>query len=382
MNSIKKRVVLVCMVNSIHVARWIEQFPPEEVEFILFPSTPTYASHPKIIEMQSRNGNISVYPFQGRLGLYLWTLDQFFGNQVRAWFLSRLLKKSTPDFVHALEFQHGAYLAELALRQYKVPTTFIATCYGSDIFWFQKFPKHLAKIRRVLSRADFYSAECDRDVALATKYGFSGTVLPTIPNAGGIPEEYLLSEITKPADRNLILIKGYDSWVGRGSLAIQGLAKSGLDLEAFEIVVYSCERKTLRAIRKLPKSVRSKVTVHKKGALPHKAMMEYFARALVYVGVSESDGISTSMVEAMSMGCYPIQTSTACTAEWFNGPNEGQEVHDINVESIASAIRTGVKAAQSQSVEAWAERRLQVLERMDNDTIAQVARRFYGDVTD
>jgi hypothetical protein len=88
------------------------------------------------------------------------------------------------------------------------------------------------------------------------------------------------------------------------------------------------------------------------------------------------------MVEAMSMGCYPIQTSTACTAEWFNGPNEGQEVHDINVESIASAIRTGVKAAQSQSVEAWAERRLQVLERMDNDTIAQVARRFYGDVTD
>lgn len=370
------------MVNSIHVARWIEQFPPEEVEFILFPSTPTYASHPKIIDMQSRNGNISVYPFQGRLGLYLWTLDQFFGNQVRAWFLSRLLKKSNPDFVHALEFQHGAYLAELALRQYKLPTTFIATCYGSDIFWFQKFPKHLAKIRRVLRRADFYSAECDRDVALATKYGFSGTVLPTIPNAGGIPEEYLLTEITKPADRNLILIKGYDSWVGRGSLAIQGLAKSGLNLEAFEIVVYSCERKTLRAIKKLPKTVRSKVTVHKKGALPHKAMMEYFARALVYVGVSESDGISTSMVEAMSMGCYPIQTSTACTAEWFNGPNEGQEVHDINVESIASAIRAGVKAAQSQSVEAWAARRLQVLERMDNDAIAQVARRFYGNVTD
>jgi glycosyltransferase involved in cell wall biosynthesis len=366
------------MVNSIHVARWIEQFPPEEFEFILFPSTPTYSSHPKIIEMQARNGNISVYPFQGRLGLYLWTLDQFFGNQVRAWFLSRLLKKTTPDFVHALEFQHGAYLAERALSQYKMSSTFIATCYGSDIFWFQKFPKHLAKIRRVLSRADFYSAECDRDVALAIKYGFSGTVLPTIPNAGGIPNEYLLSEIAIPTDRNLILIKGYDSWVGRGSIAIQGLAKSGLDLEKFEIVVYSCERRTLKAIKKLPRYIRSKVRVHKKGALSHKAMMEYFAKALVYVGISESDGISTSMVEAMSMGCYPIQTATACTAEWFNGPNEGQEVQEINVESIASAIRAGVKVAQSQNIAAWAARRAKVLERMDNDGIAHVARRFYN----
>ena len=366
------------MVNSIHVARWIEQFPADEYEFILLPSTPTYEAHPKITQMQATGGNIRIYPFQGRLGLYLWTLDQFLGNQVRAWFLQRLVKKTRPDFVHALEFQHGAYLADLALRQYKLPTPFIATCYGSDIFWFQRFPKHLKKIRSVLNRANFYSAECERDVALAKDYGFAGVSLPTIPNAGGIAPEFSKSSALPPSKRNLILVKGYDSWVGRGSLAIKALGQIQESLGGFEIVVYSCERKTLKAINSLEHSLRRRVTTFRKGALPHDKMMDLFSRALVYVGVSESDGISTSMVEAMAMGCYPIQTSTACTAEWFAGPSQGQEIDVIRVDEISHAIRSGLVAARAVDEASWLQRRNDVLMRLDAEAISTVAKGFYS----
>lgn len=372
------RIVLVCMVNSIHVARWVEQFPSEKFEFILFPSTPTYAAHPRITALQAANGNISIYPFQGRLGLYLWTMDQVLANRVRSWFLQRLLKDSKPDFVHALEFQHGAYLADLTLRKYKLDTTFIATCYGSDIFWFQRFGSHLKKIKSVLERADFYSAECERDVTLAKNYGFSGQALPTIPNAGGISEEYKKLRVLPVSQRNLIMVKGYDSWVGRGSMAIEALSLLGEALDGFEILVYSCERKTLRAIRKLDPSLRHRIAVYKKGALPHEQMMANFAEALIYVGVSESDGISTSMVEAMAMGCYPVQTSTACSSEWFTGPSEGQEINEIKVEGISNAIGQALESARNISEESWGNRRMEVLRRLDGQKIAETARGFYS----
>lgn len=372
------RIVLVCMVNSIHVARWVEQFPSDKFEFVLFPSTPTHAAHPRITALQDANGNITIYPFQGRLGLYLWTMDQFLANRVRSWFLQRLIKEALPDFVHALEFQHGAYLADLTLRKYKLETAFIATCYGSDIYWFQRFGRHLKKIKSVLQRADFYSAECERDVTLARLYGFSGKALPTIPNAGGISEQYKRLPVLPIAKRNLIMVKGYDSWVGRGSMAIQALGQLGEALDGLDVLVYSCERKTLRAIRKLEPSLRRRIKIYKKGALPHEEMMSNFARALIYVGVSESDGISTSMVEAMAMGCYPVQTSTACSSEWFAGPSQGQEINEIKVEEISKAIGSAIQAARKTDDESWHQRRLDVLARLDGRRIADTAISFYN----
>lgn len=371
------RIVLVCMVNSIHVARWVEQFPADKFEFILFPSTPTHAAHPRITALQATNGNIRIYPFQGRLGLYLWTMDQILSNRVRSWFLQKLIKESTPDFVHALEFQHAAYLADLTLRKYNLNSTFIATCYGSDIYWFQRFPSHLKKIKSVLERANFYSAECERDVTLAKNYGFVGVTLPTIPNAGGISEEYALMPVLPVSQRKLIMIKGYDSWVGRGSMAIQALSLLGRELDDLDILVYSCERKTIRAIRKLSSSLKSRITMHKKGSLPHEQMMANFAKALIYVGVSESDGISTSMVEAMAMGCYPVQTSTACSVEWFSGPSEGQAINQIDVFEISLAIRFAIKSARSLDEKSWQTRRADVLQRLNGRTIAETARSFY-----
>jgi hypothetical protein len=47
----RKTGVLVCMIDSIYVTRWIDQFDPTEVKFILFPLGPNGRVHPKIVEM-------------------------------------------------------------------------------------------------------------------------------------------------------------------------------------------------------------------------------------------------------------------------------------------------------------------------------------------
>lgn len=374
----RKKIVLVCMVNSIHVARWVAQFPSDQYEFILVPSTPSFYEHPRLTKLAKENKNISFYPFQGRIGQYVWLADQFISDVIRSWFLKRLLLKTKPDFVHALEFQHGAYLVEKTLRRFKLDTPFIATCYGSDIYWFQKFPKHLKRIKAVLNRADYYSAECQRDVTLALSHGFKGVCLPTIPNAGGMTQDYVHMEVQEPADRKLIMIKGYDSWVGRGSIAAEALGLIADELEGLDIVFYSCERKTRKAIRALPAGLQSRVRIHKKGKLAHEEVMSLFSRALIYVGISLSDGISTSLTEAMAMGAFPVQTDTACTAEWFSAPQQGIEVHDINVQQVALAISQAVKSARQLPRDTWNERRMEVLRQLDQDQITAQAVKFYG----
>jgi len=80
------------------------------------------------------------------------------------------------------------------------------------------------------------------------------------------------------------------------------------------------------------------------GAMSHEQVLEMFAISKIYVGLSESDGISAFMLEAMAMGSIPAQTSTACCDEWFG--DSGVAVHDIIVPATKAAIRQGLKLAE------------------------------------
>jgi glycosyltransferase involved in cell wall biosynthesis len=44
-------------------------------------------------------------------------------------------------------------------------------------------------------------------------------------------------------------------------------------------------------------------------------MYEKFANSRIYIGASRSDGISTSFLEALILGAYPVQTDTSCANE-------------------------------------------------------------------
>lgn len=347
----RKRVVLVCMVDSIHVARWISQFDPSEVEFTLFPSTPNRGVHSMIRDLKAKNDNIKIVPFGGKFSIPLWGMDLLVSDYVRGILLRRVLKREQPDFVHTLELQHGGYIASRALEDESVKTSFIATNYGSDIYWFQQFPKHLAKIKKLLARADRYSAECNRDVELARKYGFTGEVMPVFPNAGGFTQEQLNRPLTPTAERKVIAIKGYEGWVGRASVAVTALYSLTNELADYKIVFYSCNAKTIRLVKKLKRKTGLNLEWHGKGELAHTEMLDLFASARIYIGISLSDGISTSLLEAMAMGAFPIQTSTACIEEWGPGiagvtPDQAQVA-----EGIRKSLLTSVEGPTTENLD-------------------------------
>jgi glycosyltransferase involved in cell wall biosynthesis len=67
-------------------------------------------------------------------------------------------------------------------------------------------------------------------------------------------------------------------------------------------------------------------------------MIEMFGNSVAYVGASRSDGISTSVLEAMSAGAIPIQTSSSCAAEWFVDGETGFSIHPDRLEEIKVAL--------------------------------------------
>lgn len=366
------------MVDSIHVARWIAQFEPSEVEFTLFPSTPNRRVHAMIKDMMTKNGNVRLVPFGGKLSIPLWGMDLIFSDYVRGMLLRGILKRDKPDFVHALELQHGGYITSRALQDASVKTQFIATNYGSDIYWFQQFPKHLAKIKRLLARADRYSAECNRDVELAKKYGFTGEVMPVFPNAGGFTEEQLNRDLIPTSERKVIAIKGYEGWVGRASVAVEALYSLTAELSEYKIIFYSCNAKTIRLVKRLKRNTGLNVEWHGKGELSHTQMLDLFASARIYIGVSLSDGISTSLLEAMAMGAFPIQTSTACVDEWFKDAETGLYLSEPISTRLVSGLRQVLSFPQEQASRAMAINRGFISSSASNRNFGQRVNRFYS----
>jgi glycosyltransferase involved in cell wall biosynthesis len=67
--------------------------------------------------------------------------------------------------------------------------------------------------------------------------------------------------------------------------------------------------------------------------------MELQSKARISIGLSISDGISTSLLEAMAMGSFPIQSYTACANEWIEDQISGFIVPPEDPEIIEQAIR-------------------------------------------
>jgi hypothetical protein len=370
----RKRILVVCMFDAVHAGRWLEQFKDEEIDFVLFPSSPHRRVHSKIRTLIGSSGpaTYKLAPGSKIFGLPLWFLDKILANWVRGFILQRVGEGFSPHIVHALELTNAGYVALRAFSKAEKRFKLISTNWGSDIHWFSRFPKHRKRLTELLRISDAYSCECHRDVELAKDLGFSGEVLPVIPNAGGF--SHLGSSLTPIENRKLILVKGYQNWAGRANVAISALSQLKQELDGYRVVVFSANLSTIFfAMRKLG-SLGENLVIHRKFSLSHEKVLALFSRARIYVGLSVTDGISTSMLEAMAMGAIPVQTSTSCCDEWFS--DSGVAVREISVEAVRDGIVRALELAEDPMN---AARNLDTIRlNADAGKVSLVARTFYN----
>lgn len=338
----KIRILVIGMVDSPHFARWLEQFRGEDVDIRVFPSSPNRRIHVRLSRLIAESHDKARFNSSTillRISSLVSLLDLVLRGRTRQFLLSCQIKSYSPDIIHAIEIQHAGYLLLEHLRRHHQSAHIVLTNYGSDLYWFGRFPHHERKLRALLARTDFYGAECIRDLDLAREYGFTGQFLQVVPNAGGVPlsQTWLLYTKIKTSSRSIVLIKGYTNFVGRAQDILLRLGSLREEIPDANFVVYSSTihaRLIVWWLKRI-RNVRGIVAIPKRG-LSHEQMLDLFSQARLYVGFSKSDGISTSMLEAMSVGCVPLQTNTACIGEW---QSKGAKIIPLDVDRPNEALR-------------------------------------------
>lgn len=301
--------------------------------------------------------------------------------------LSRYIKKIRPDIIHTMETQNAGYLVLEVKRRYFTNKKFPLwwhTNWGSDIYLFGRLKKHKERIKELLNEIDYYSCESKRDVELAKQFGFKKTVMPVYPNSGGLKLPIIMemrSKNRKTSDRKLIMLKGYQGWAGRAFVGIRALTLAKEYLKDYKVVIYSCEGYSMEIAAELF-AIETGIELE---ILPentkHEDILRYHGLARISIGLSISDAISTSVLEAMAMGSFPIQSWTSTAGEWFEDGKSGLLVPPEDPEVVAEALKralTDDELVDSAYEINWNT----VKERLDYDLLKEKTINSYRNIMD
>ena len=323
----RRKILVIGMFDSIHLSRWLSQFKDQEIDFVLFPSKKFKYINFELSELFQPGyvANFSVakpyfyFKYLGFVDFILCSLFRKLKVDIKRLLLRYCLSTNSFNYVHAIEIQGAGYLYASLPKAILDRNTLILTNYGSDIIFYRNFPDHRIKISSLLSIAKLYSAECQRDYEMALSMGFVGKFLPCIPNAGGFTDHIFDLNVIPSEERNLIVAKCYGGIFGLGEIIIDALNIFLTDKPEVRIIIHSVTddllEKAVKFTRHFPNQVRI-FTIRQK--IQRSELLEYVSQAKIYIGASRSDGISTSFLEAVCLGAYPIQTSSSCANEWLN----------------------------------------------------------------
>lgn len=386
------RVLFVAMSDSVHTARWINQLSGQGWDIHLFPSIDVGITHAELanvtvhhavyarLKNDSKTGNRhrGLYVRFASIALLArYALLRLFPGY-RVWQLRRLISSLRPDLIHSLEIQHSGYLVQQVRSGWTgdFPKWWV-TNWGSDIYLFGRIEEHRQRIRSVLEACELYSCECERDVGLARALGFRGLVLPVMPNTGGFDLAWakdVRGEL-RTSERRTIMLKGYQHWAGRGLVGLRALERCADVLSGYTIVIYSASQDVMLAAQLFSERTGVETRIIERDA-PHEEILRAHATARMSIGLSISDAISTSFLEALVMGAFPIQSCTACAEEWIEHGVSGWLVPPEDPDVVELAIRQVL--ADDELVDSAARINWQTaLERLGKGNLAEKAVAMY-----
>jgi glycosyltransferase involved in cell wall biosynthesis len=332
-----KRVLIVGMIESVHMARAVSQYLDGSYNVYVIPGVRVVKPHSLLASLHSQNKLRILLPLLSTNNKYILLFYKAiyrFVPKFNKLFILICIKLLKPALVHSMEIQEAGYAVLGVAKRYQFP--WLVTNWGSDIFLFNKFPEHQELIADVLKRCDFYSCECIRDVELVKKLGYKGQILPVFPNAGGLD----FSEIDKVLDtrskRFRITIKGYNGWSGRAVFALKALEMIASEITDYVVTIYSATEDTRIAAKLFEEKTNLNVEIINHTS--HEDILKVFSETEIYIGLSISDGVSTSCLEAMALGAFPIQSNSSCCMEWFIDNVSGFAVDAENTQEVSGKI--------------------------------------------
>jgi glycosyltransferase involved in cell wall biosynthesis len=349
------RVLFVAMSHTVHTARWIAQLEGQGFDIHLFavghgaphPELRGVTLHPLLSAPTRPDRNLKQtglsWPFRRGLSFSVNALETKLPSLAPARRLARLIRHLKPTLIHVLHMQHAGYLTLSALSQLKaseIPRVAYSS-WGSDMYYYGNKLDHAPKIRAFLARADFYIADCKRDVKLAQEFGFRGQTMGVFPVGGGydLAKERRGVSAGASSARRVIALKGYhqDTWAGRALVGLHAIMLCSELLTGYEIAIFSATPNTRYAAEFVARVTGLNISILPD--LSHEEMLKLMGRSRASLGLSITDGTPNAMLEAMIMGALPIQSDTVSTAEWITDGENGLLVPAEDAVAVAAALR-------------------------------------------
>ena len=349
--------ILMVSMPTLHFFRWTEQLENcghDIMWFDIVDGNPTK----RIPWVKKHNGWKVKYPnLRGRYFvknklpfLYKWLKLLIERNTAKEF--EKVLNEFKPDVVHSFVLYVSCTPIYPVMKKHKnIP--WIYSSWGSDLFYFKNKPKFLKDIKRILPRVDYLITDCKRDVKLAKELGFKGKLLGTFPGGGGFNFEESNKYIIKPAsERHTILVKGYQGRSGRSLIVLKALQTLKKELKNYKVIVFGADSEVVKFSEKQKLNNILNISVYKKSKfLPHQEILKLMGESLIYIGNSNSDGMPNTLLEAIGMGAFPIQSNPGgASAEVITDGENGFLINDHeNVDQIRISIEKAL--ANSKLIE-------------------------------
>ena len=333
---------------SIHYFRWTKQLKNSghEIFWIDVFDSDTFVKELDFVEQTIGWRNKIKYP--GRYLLkekspIVYSFINKFNETKLTDILEEKIEEIQPDVVQSFILQSAAYpILDIMRRHPQIKWVYSA--WGNDLFFRQQNEMDLENIKATLPNIDYMFADCKRDHEVAQKYGFKGEYLGTFPTGGGYElDSYNPSPFE---EKNIIIIKGYQSKLGRCNSVLEAITGLKTELSHFKIVVFGaneqvwdfCVEKGLDAWKNF------QVMRH----ISHKEVLELMGQSLVYVGNSISDGMPNTLLEAIIMEAFPIQSNPGgATAEIIEHGKNGFLIENPeDSDEIAGLIKRAIENPQ------------------------------------
>jgi glycosyltransferase involved in cell wall biosynthesis len=178
--------------------------------------------------------------------------------------------------------------------------------------------------------------------------------------------------------RRTIALKGREGGVGRAGVALEALRRCGDLLTGYTLELYMTSSEFLERASRLTREtgIAVKPLAGTVEVVPQPEVLALHGRSRISIALSIADAASTSMLEAMIMGSFPIQSDTACADEWIEDGVSGLIVPPEDPEPVAKAIR---RALTGHALVDHASRINEVvaLQRLDFNVVRDKAVSFY-----
>lgn len=324
--------ILMVSMASIHFFRWTEQLKNSGHEVYWIDVYDSNSNYERIDFVQQTVGWRNRINFPGRYFIknryprFYRFVNKFNQQKLSEVFLKKVLE-IRPDVVHSF-IMFSACAPIIAVMRKFPDIPLIYSAWGNDLFFLQNETRYLDEIKGSLGRVNYMFADCDRDHKIAQGHGFKGKYLGTFPTGGGYDTSHYDSYASPNEQRDVILIKGYQHEFGRCISVLKAVKSLKDSLKNYKIVVFAAHSEVFRFLKD-EEELRQMDNLKVIEYLPQEELLKLMGNSLIYIGNSISDGMPNTLLEAIVMRAFPIQSNPGgATGEIVEHAKNGYLIED------------------------------------------------------